>query len=149
MPTTLEGWLFWIFSVLVVGLILSVMGNLITPLVKERGAGWLQRRRLRRQEYREQLIELGKRMKRDPNLAFFEFGPRLLRSALTTMGGLMLLLFVAFIGLDELASTQIGSFLILIGVLLIIAGYFELRSTLNRVVDVKRLYKDDNRQGNV
>ncbi len=68
MPTTLDEWLFWVFSVLVVGFILSVVSNLSTPLIKRGGTNWLQKKRLQRKLYLDQLKEFVKQIKDHPGL---------------------------------------------------------------------------------
>jgi hypothetical protein len=93
MPNTTAEWLFWIFSTLVVGLIVGIGVNLITPKIKETGDSWLQRRRLQRELYRQNVETLADRLESNPQDVLLYFMARFANSGiLIGLSSLMYLL---------------------------------------------------------
>jgi uncharacterized membrane protein len=65
-PNTAAEWGFWIFSTIVVGLIIGIGVNLLTPQFSERGMRWLQARRLKEEEHDKRLEEISHLLETNP-----------------------------------------------------------------------------------
>lgn len=78
MPDSVSEWGWWIVSTIVVGFILSIVANLVTPIFKQTGQGWLQRIRLRRERYHTSLKVTAIRMIDRPNILLAEAFPHLI-----------------------------------------------------------------------
>lgn len=159
MPATPDSWLWWIFSVLIVGLILSVVGNLITPVVRKSGEGWLQKRRLKKQEYRRFLQDEIIVLHNKPMTVVM---PRLQR----TMFGLISVLFAIFallmsrlditrlarvLGDADTTTNPIGliaAYLLEFAALIFFGrGFYLLWSESNHLADLYKIYDEIRKPG--
>ena len=74
MPDTLQGWMWWGFTAVIVGLVINIGANFLTPLARRGGESWFQRRRLKHEKYRAGIEELVKQLKNDPPVAYLYLG---------------------------------------------------------------------------
>ena len=79
MPTTLEGWLFWIFTAVILAFLLTILSNLATPAIRRSGESWLQKRRLKREEYYEMIEKIALDLNENPTKVVLYYTVRLLR----------------------------------------------------------------------
>lgn len=77
MPDSVSEWGWWILSTIIVGFVLSIVANLATPVFKQTGQGWLQRRRLKKDEYYGQIIETALELQEHPSILLFQLLPNL------------------------------------------------------------------------
>jgi MFS family permease len=75
-PTDESSWRFYIISsviILIIGGLLGLGVNLITPKVKETGEGWFQKRRLKKEKYRAKLERASHDLDTDPTIVYLYF----------------------------------------------------------------------------
>lgn len=92
MPSNLNEWMFWIFSTIIVGLIIGIGVNLITPKVKGTGESWLQYRRLNKQVYKNSLSQWSLDLDKGGSSVYLYFSNRVLTYATMLAVGFLFLI---------------------------------------------------------
>jgi MFS family permease len=165
MPTDTIGWLWWFFTAIVLAIILGFLigipVNLITPKVKETGEGWLQKRRLKQEKYRETLEDMSRSLDNSPGEVYMYFIATLSIYGVLMLTSLIIALLLTLIALTSvlIQETQIieieGWILRLSSIASVVflpgfAFYFLLSlikftTTINRASDLWSVYHDKKR----
>jgi hypothetical protein len=92
-PSNTNEWIFWVFTTLIVGTIVGIGVNLITPKVKEGGQSWIQKARLKDKEYRDSLNLWCDKLDNHPHLVYLYLLTRYsLASIFIVLGSLLLIM---------------------------------------------------------
>ena len=146
MPESIPDWMWWIFTAIVLAIVLSVIGNLLTPLVRRGGEGWLRRRRLSHDKYRAEIQYAVKLLEDDPTVVYLQIGYRTIMTVFTSVFVAFSSLMFYFIAtLDYWDLEQGATFLIrplLIGTGL--AFLYTWNRLANRILDIFIGYRDRN-----
>lgn len=96
-PNSVIEWIWWIFTAIILAFVLSIVSGLATPVFKERGEGWFQKRRLKKEKYRESLEKMYAQYENNPNALLLRvafailFGFTLINGQITITGGFVLI----------------------------------------------------------
>lgn len=148
MPETTGDWLFFLiggvlFLGIILGLSVGVGANLMTDPIKRKGENWFQRRRLRREKYKNSLKNQLLLMEVDARPFYYVMGIRLLlNNTMISMGiffSLSALIAIVIVGSGRnLAVYFLGSF----GVVFIITGTMRIMRLMNYILDLASVNLD-------
>lgn len=149
MPSSAIEWGFWIFSTIIVGGLLGIGVNLISPSVGKRGSIWLQSRRLKQQKYVDYLNFLSLSLDDDPSTVFLQFAADLVGHLVYSVLGLAATIVIGgvlgYIGQRGNVYLQLFAGLTII-VTLIVGYVFSYRhfmrflTSVVRLVDLNRIH---------